>query len=87
MACFGSGEFVGGHGEAALDDVENAFRGAAVAAGVMQNSLGSAVGVQVRETKLTAPGGRDISRASPGRSSTKACAGNCGAPAGQTSFR
>ena len=44
---FRDGDLVGGDGEAALGDVEDALGGAAVAGRVVQDALGDAVGVHV----------------------------------------
>ena len=45
---FGDGLFVGGNRETALDDMENALGGAAVTDGIVEDSLGNAVGAEAR---------------------------------------
>ncbi len=50
----GDSDLVGGHGEAAFGDMKNAMRGAAVAAGIVQDSLRHAVGIEVGRRKAVA---------------------------------
>ena len=48
---FGDGDFVGGNGQTAFDDMENAFGGAAVALRIVQNALSDSIGLQIRRRK------------------------------------
>ena len=43
----GNGNLVGGNREAAFDNVEDALRGAAVAAGIVEDALRHAIGLQI----------------------------------------
>ena len=73
-------DFVGGNRQAAFDNVKNALGGAAVALGIVQDALRHAIGLHVGRGETVAPGGKDMVRAKPWRSSTKVSARAGAAP-------
>ncbi len=75
---FGDGNLVGGNGQAAFDDVEDAFGGAAVAFGVVKDALGNAIGLEVGRSEVVFAGGEGHGSSEAGAVEDKGLGGEPG---------